>query len=318
VFHHSATDGIGAYFFLGDVLWFYAQHFDSDYADLPPFDEMDLRNRMKGNIGSQLPMGEPKPVPEQKPAQPLSMFGNRPASSDSKHLFPQFQTHTFDQNEYRDLRLRAQGNGQNVNDLLLETLFASLGSWNEMQGTDFSADDFCVLMPLDLRGPENRVLSAANFVTSSFIRRSGEQIKNRQQLSRSLREEVAKIKHSRHDSEFMRMLTQLPRYGGVANRSYDKDICHITAVFSNAGDPTKRFLVDLPRERGAVKCGNLILEDLKGASPVRNLTRVAVNIFTYRRKLKICMRFDPQCFSDEEGKTFLDHFIGRFIEFSNG
>lgn len=317
VFHHSCADGIGAYQFLGDVMLIYSRNFDSDCPDLVPLDDADLRRRLKANISQELIAESLKPVTdklEHDEAQPLDPGPDSKSVDSRANEFPQVQSHVFEKNEYRDLRLKAQENGQNVNDLLLESLLTALCTWNEMQGVDVSQKDFCILMPLDLRDADQPVFSATNVVTSSFIRRSADEIKNRAELSRSLREEVVKVKHSRHSSEFSRLLLQSPVDWNDAVKSYENDKCLSTAVFSNAGDPTKRLLVELPRQRGVVKCGNLVLEDLGGASPIRQHSRLVVNVFTYRRRLKICMRFDPLAFSPESGRAFQAHFVKCLTE----
>ena len=317
VFHHSCADGIGAYQFLGDVLLIYSKNFDDSYPELAPLEENDLRKRLKANIGPELVAESLKPISEKlehDEAQPLAPRTESSSIAGSPWRFPEFQAYVFEKNEYRDLRLKAQENGQNVNDLLLESLLTALCSWNEQQGVDVSEKDFCILMPLDLRDTDQPVFSATNVVTSSFIRRSAEDIRDQEQLSKSLREEVVKVKHSRHRSEFIRLLLQSPVKWEDAIKSYDNDGCLSTAIFSNAGDPTKRFLVELPRQRGVVQCGNLVLEDLSGASPIRKLSRLVVNVFSYRRRLKICMRFDPKSFSAEDGKAFQEHFIECLME----
>lgn len=312
VFHHSSADGIGAYHFLGDTLQIYSANFDEDCPELAELDEVDLRKRIKANVSPELAaeaFGTKNVKLKHDSAQPLAL----PQGSNGDHpmptAFPRFQSHTFEKDEYRDLRLQAQSNGQNVNDLLLQSLLVSLCSWNEKQGVDVNQEDFCILMPLDLRDTDQPTFSATNVVTSSFIRRSADQIKDREQLSKSLREEVVRIKHQRHQSEFTRLLLQAPVDWSDALKSYENENCLSTAIFSNAGDPTRRFLVELPRKKGVVQCGNLVLDDLSGASPVRKLTRVAVNVFTYRRRLKICMRFDSKCFSEAQGREFQEHFI---------
>lgn len=317
IFHHSSADGIGAYQFLGDILLIYSRNFDDDCPDLVPLDGSDLRKRMKASIASDLLLESLKPVSEKlqhSEAQPLVPQQGSSKQKSPPFPFPEFQAHVFDKNEYRELRLKAQENGQNVNDLLLESLLTALCSWNEMQGVEVSEKDFCILMPLDLRDADQPVFSATNVVTSSFIRRSAAEIKNRSELSKSLREEVVKVKHSRHRSEFTRLLLQSPLKLEEAVHSYDNEGCLSTAIFSNAGDPTKRFLADLPRKRGVVQCGNLVLDDLSGASPIRKLSRLVVNVFTYRRQLKICMRFDPQSFSAEDGVAFQKHFVACLLE----
>jgi hypothetical protein len=184
--------------------------------------------------------------------------------------------------------------------------------WNRAFSTDFESKDFCINLPLDLRQPENPGFSAANLVTCSLIRRSTDQISEPHELSNSLREQMMRIKHSRFNSPFMRTLFDAPLDLNDAKTIFPTNHCLATAVFSNTGDPTRRFLADLPRKKGIVHFGNLVLEDISGVSPLRYDTRLTVNVFTYRRNLKICMRFDPQYFSAEDGKAFLGYFVDCF------
>ncbi|MFO0939515.1 MAG: hypothetical protein U0930_01990 [Pirellulales bacterium] len=57
--------------------------------------------------------------------------------------------------------------------------------------------------------------------------------------------------------------------------------------------------MQFPREGSLIRCGNLLLEDIRGVPPMRIHTRVTVSVFTYRRVLKLCMRCDPNCFDTE-------------------
>ncbi|MEM7784070.1 MAG: hypothetical protein AAF623_12010 [Planctomycetota bacterium] len=313
VFHHSAVDGIGAYQFLGDVLWFYADQFGASVGELSDYCESDLRKRLRANIG-QIPAWQLSTQREYETNdyQKLSPRNEGDGLLGMNHPFPAIQVHEFNRQQYRELRLDAQKRNQTVNDRLLEALFTTMLRWNEVDGSG-SGKEFCVLMPLDLRTTDQVNFSAANLVTSSFIHRSPSQIQDQENLASSLIKETVQLKHSRHESEFMTTLFSVPSRWTEAHSMFEEEKCHATAVLSNAGDPTKRFQNEFSKKAGKLIAGNLVLEEVGGASPLRNSTRLTVNIFTYQRKLSINLRMDPQFFTASDSQGFLKQYVDTFL-----
>ena len=321
VFHHSCADGIGAYHFLGDVLWFYAKQLGEECGPLPEYDDQALRKRLRMSVTPELWARCEKLKVENElsllanhDSHPLLPHQESSVTLSMENEYPRFSSHTFDKTEFRKLRLESQDAGLTINDRLLASLIESLLLWNEDHGqTNVDEKSFSVLMPLDLRTSLDDGLSAANIVTSAFVRRQADEIRDRNGLRDSLREELIHLKQNRHLSEFMTTLVASPFFLEDAANAYDNDKCHATVILSNAGDPTKRFHVQLPREKGKIKAGNLILEDLSGASPLRNATRASFNVFTYSRQLKICLRSDPRFFTASDSQVLLDHLVNGFV-----
>ena len=314
IFHHSCCDGIGAYQFIGDVLWFYADAHGAAQPELPELDELELRKRMRANISYELvEQAKSTPPIEHQIVTPIATVSPEQDRSGSEFAFPSFTTKTYDKTEFRDLRLRAQQAGQTPNSRLLQALLIAIASWNLEHQPDATAEDlFAINMPMDLRQQDQPIFSGINLVTSGFVVRSAAQISDTASLEHSLNEEIVRLKHTRFHSHFMKMLLQWPLSLEESRDQYDPEQCHSSVVFSNTGDPTKRFLVELPRHQGKIHCGNLVLEDINGTPPLRMETRASISIFTYRRQLRLCMRMDPRYFSNTEAQQFLDHFAGRF------
>ena len=313
-FHHSAVDGIGGYYFINDVLWYYAQALGNEVGELPTYVPQELRGRLRATIGNLRPDGNSLPKFDHYTAQPVLPHQNRSHLLGASNEFPQFLSRVFDKHKFRELRLKAQDRGQTLNDCLLESLMISMLTWNQQHGGDIDCNDFCILMPMDLRKPKHPKFSAANLVTSSFIRRSASEIQDRAGLTSSLLMETTRLKHQRHESEFMKQLISAPLGWNQTGKPFDEHLCRTSAIFSNAGDPIKRFPSRFQKTDGMLQCGNLLLDDINGASPLRNQTRVSANAFTYRRQLKIGMRCDPQFFTNEDGQRLLDHFVDTFLE----
>ncbi len=311
-FHHTACDGLGAYQFIGDVFWFYAKEFDAVSSELIELPEANLRRRLGASMGPEvIRKRDSEERIDHEPAQVLAPRSAESIGDGKNSVFPRIKSHVFDKDQYKVIRLDAQDKGQTINDRLLESVLATSCAWNDAFG-DSSNKSICINMPLDLRQPDHPVFSATNVVTCSFVRRQAEEIKNRDSLIDSLRQEAMQIKHNRLLSPFMQMLVQAPLDMHQAAEQFSLDDCLATVVFSNTGDPTKRFLAVLPREKGVVRVGNLMLEYIQGTSPLRTKTRAAVASFTYRRELRVCVRTDPHFFTDEDSTEFLNQFVERF------
>lgn len=318
VFHHSACDGIGAIQFLGDVFWYYAKSKGSNLGPLPELPPSGLRARLRDSLGDEiLSKVRESENPPPGPSQPVACTAT--AKPQSKYVFPDILTYTIDKDEHRSIRLAAQAAGNTVNDLLLESLFVALRWWNRTaeetrnedaprQSTLANELPLCINVPLDLRQVNHTLKSACNMVSCWFLRRSPKLIKDRTELGESLRTELLRVKAERFESPLMRYLVSQPLHDRDDQAVLSQD-CKATVVFSNPGDPTKRFLAPLPTRRGRIEIGNLTLEALYGSAPLRPLTRIAVSVSTYRRELRVSLRYDPQELDRDVGNAILNKLI---------
>jgi hypothetical protein len=310
-FHHATCDGIGSYQFLGDWLWFYAKRVGQPIEEpLPNIDLKGVRARAKACYDIEAfrkPNGKiPLQVDEMRYFLLDSMIPVAPPKiRASRATFPGICSFEFDKDEYKRIRHVAEERGQSTNELLIERLMQAVKLWNTQQGKS-SSKSFAVMMPMDLREPGDPNFSAANIVTYAFIRRPSRMLAETEKLIDSLREEMVHLKHKRHRSAFMNMMKNIYGVPRWLKRRLLGNRCMATAIVSNTGDPTKRFLVAFPREGNLIRCGNLILEDVRGVPPMRVGTRATVSVFTYRRILKLCLRCDPNFFDVANTQQILD------------
>ncbi len=318
LFHHAAVDGIAAYQFIGDVLWFYASLKGEHLEPLPNFDPNDLKKRLRANLSDELLI--PSSKAERKlalekfnqPVQPLLSY-QAANDVDSSYAFPGIHLFDFDKEQFRVMRLDAQNRGQNINDALLESLFVALAQWNQVFADPSAKGSICINMPIDLRKDDEPQYLAANFVSYALVRREPSQILNDPWFSDKLRNELVQLKHTRFNSPFMRFLLETAMEHDLETRLLVKGDCLATLVFSNTGDPTRRFWVKLPRAENGLQCGNLVLTDVSGSPPLRKNTRVSIGVLTYQRKLRICIRSDRRFFSEQQTRLFLSHFCELFV-----
>lgn len=96
---------------------------------------------------------------------------------------------------------------------------------------------------------------------------------------------------------------------GLMRRMLHRRWPFATAVFTNLG-PLYRN-APLPREGERLVAGSLTLRGVTGMAPLRPDTRLCLAIFTYARRLAICIRTDPHWFSSEEQDQFLRLYLDR-------
>jgi NRPS condensation-like uncharacterized protein len=317
-FHHACCDGIGAYQFLSDWLWFYADKLGQPVENpLPPADLKQLRNRQKTcfdlekyrnaagkiqwsvkelltySLRNMLLMAKPRESKRKRTSQEFA--GD----------FPGVCSFDFDKDQYKKLRLIGERRGQSINELLLERLLVCLNEWNRLQG-DERQGRFCIMMPMDLREAETRLTSAANLVTYALIRRDRKDCVESEALVDSLRQEMLQTKHTRHKTHFMNAMAILTRYPRWLKRTVSGRGCMATAILSNTGDPSKRFTTAFPREKGLVRAGNLLLKGIDGVPPMRTGTRLTIAVLTYGRILRLSIRCDPHWFTSDQTREFLN------------
>ena len=317
-FHHAVCDGIGSYQYLGDLFYEYAIR--NGATELPP--PIDLpRKRLKerGRISYDMnnfrkPDG--KLMSTWNEALKFLKMTNVTLKPEVKKptgfraTFPCIQSFEFDKDEYKGLRHAAQSKGQIINDLLVEKLFVTLSQWEDKSSWFRQRRHVCVMMPMNLREPADNEVSACNAVSQSFVRYKRSAFKDRQQFRNTLGNELLQLKHDRTRIPFMHMLAGGHYfYPKTLKFSLDFKKCLATAILSNTGDPTKQFLMSFPKEKGLLRCGNLLMTDVSGVPPMRPGTNATISIFTYRRVLKICIRCNPNQFKEEDTKQLLDLYV---------
>lgn len=320
-FHHAMCDGIGAYYFVGDVLYSYAKRMGTDeLKESVPLPISRLRNRGQASYDAKHFLTDKGRYQSEWLHATKLMFGrnspirppqSKPTNQVTQCPFPGIVSFEFDKHDHRRLRLASQKSGQTVNDLLLEKLFVTLDRRKKQDRSWLGGGKICVMMPLDLREPSDEKISACNVVSYAFIRRGGKLLEQSDQLKKSLGNETMMLKHQRHRTHFMNLVVGSRKYPRLRKATLSRNHCLATAILSNTGDPTKRFLVDLPRENGLVRCGNLLLTDFSGVPPIRIKTRATISVFTYRRVLKICLRCDPHLFSLEQTQLLLNQYVDQ-------
>lgn len=317
--HHACTDGTGVYRFLGDLLAIYGQQMVSMDQDKPELAEIDprlLRHRRARFIGA-FQDRERLPFIRQGAVEVCKILGARVAplavpagkAAAPQTPFPGIVVQEFTRQQHKQLRDAAARYGVMLNDLLLAELFRAIWRWNVQHGAG-SSRWLRIMMPSDLREQQDYALPATNMTAYTFLSRRAADCERFDALIRGVWNETSKIKHRQLGSRFMDTLEFASYAPAMRKFLLSRNRCTATAILSNIGDPTRRFTATLARDGGRIVSGNLILEEITGVPPLRNQTHATVAVFSYLRKLTLCLRCDPYRFSTADTKQFLELYAG--------
>jgi hypothetical protein len=294
-FHHVACDGLGALAFLADFCALADAAFRNAAADLAPSDPRTLRRRGRSGLDSWK-------LVRSLPAQARGLEGvwkflrHRPArfapagepGPDRLHRLQRADA-WFEADEARGLRRAATSAGISVNELAAAALFRALREPLPAADAWPARDVVRLSIPINMRGPADRRLPAANVVSMVFLDRRPAEI-DAADLEKSLHAEMQLIKRLGLGMTFLFTLAAarlLP--GGIARLVGDRSTA-ATALFTNLG---RIFFRAADRRTGLVPVGPHALVAVEPLAPLRRGTALAMAAVEYGGRLRFTLRTDP-------------------------
>ncbi len=319
--HHAVSDGHGGMRFLEDLLVAYAAiHAGrSPEETLSPIDSRRLARR---GAFDTLAGAEPwqavvarvmRHASEYLGVRPRPLAGSGPPASRSS-LAPAMLTHSFDEARSSSVRTAIAREPGTLNDHALAIALRLLAAWNERHDPRADQGRLRVLVPVDLRGPGDERMPAANVLTFSFVTRRAVDCQNTSALCAGLTAEMALIQRERLGTAFLHAMAGLRLVPGALSLITRSTSCQATAVLSNVGDPTRRFQARLPREQGRLMVGDLRLESITAAPPLRRGTRAAFLISAYAGRIVLSLRTDPRFISPDDAQSLMRGFVEGWRE----
>lgn len=294
-FHHVACDGLGALAFLADFCALLDATLRNAEADLAPPDPSTLRRR--GRYG--LDCGK---LVRSLPAQARGLEGvwkflrHRPArfapagepGPERLHRIQRADA-WLEADEARGLRRAATSAGVSVNELAAAALFRAVREALPAAAFSHPRDVVRLSIPINMRGPADRRLPAANVVSMVFLDRRPAEI-DAAGLEASLHAEMQLIKRLGLGMTFLFTLAaaRLPP-GGITRLVGDRSTA-ATALFTNLG---RIFSRAADRRTGLVRVGRHALVAVEPLAPLRRGTALAMAAVEYGGRLRFTLRTDP-------------------------
>jgi hypothetical protein len=323
-FHHSCCDGIAANQFIDELLRVYDREANGRFGNRVPLPRLDLarlpkRNRFGANwwdwLGRRfvdawgLAIGPAiflltHPTPLRTP-DPLQSQHHRDG------VVPDLVTWRFPPSQLAGLLAKARESRVTLNDLLLHDVFLTVRAWNREHDSRPRRELIRVMVPFNLRGPEHAHMPAVNIVGMANLDRRfyWPWFRNGQRLLRGIQLETWFLKTFHIVTCFPSILWVLGSLPGGLHRYLRPDRCLATCVVSNLG----RIFVDTPllRPDGKVVAGEITVDAVDTAPPVRGGSGAAMTFCTYAGQLSVSMNFDPYLFRRPTAERLLHQIVAR-------
>jgi hypothetical protein len=319
--HHACADGAGMFVFANDLLIAYAQQMgvESRRLQLPEFDPRRLERR--GGYGLDF-WKFLKMLPRQLVGlQGVRQFLSRspaavlphevlPDDDPAPDHYPATRTHVFTTDETARHREVAKGLGATVNDLLARDLFLTMGDWRANHGADDDEAWLRMMVPFNLRSNSDRLLSAANVVSSVFLDRRGVDFAKPDVLLKSIQDEMNLIKDNKLGYTFLFSLRAFSLMPNGLKNNARQDRVSSSCIFTNVGRPLIRC--PLPKEDGRLAAGNVRLEAIDGMAPLRPHNCVTFSVLEYARQLTFILHYDSRVVTEPQADEMTGLFVDRF------
>lgn len=198
-----------------------------------------------------------------------------------------------------------------LNDLMLRDLAIVLHEWNEKYPSTQPHGPLRIDMPMDLRIPDTRTLSATNCVSHTFLRPSPSLFDKPALLLEEMVRNTQNLVRSRAGMMFNSWIQTGLAVPGVVLMMTKIGKNYATTVLSNAGNAIRTFGAKFPMENGLAVAGNVRIRRITGVPPVRLGTPVVFCVTRNYRNLSMLVRTDPRIFSREAGEEITRMFETR-------
>lgn len=322
-FHHACTDGLGGVQFIGDLLAHYGLRTISDGAEAPEIEPVQF-DRLKARATFSSVESEVPPKSVSCPYMigrrvlkllrrgPVPLAASRNRNSVGMALeFPAVISRMVERAVLLQLKVVAAQKGVELNDLYLLEMFQTIRQWNEQHAQGRDNQWLRIGMPTSLRTPIHDQMPAANVVGYMFLTRRAGDCSRPDELLADIHKQTSTIVNDRQGRLLAFAVKYLLKVPGLLWCLLRLNRCFCSAILTNVGDIRRQFTARFPLKQGKCVAGNVTLEVLKGAVPVRRNTRLSTSVGTYAGNLYINMHCDPLSFTREQAEELADLFVGR-------
>lgn len=317
--HHAAVDGVGGLQFVQDFLIHYHQLANQVEQPRPRRVDSDLlpkRNHLKlfsrefaGKLWIQpvAVLGALKFL-LRRVTRMVPNAGHRPVSGPAP---TRLISATIPQSRVARLKQTATAHGATVNDLLLAAVFLSIHQTRKRRNWAVADEWLRLVIPFNIRDVADRRLPAANRATIVQLDRRDRDFADPAGLIWGINHELGNIRGWNLEKTFLLVLKWMSLVPGWISRVAGRPVCRATTVLTNLGAPLERLKLKLPvDEEGRLRAGDLTVEDLQLAVPLRWQTPLVFAACRYRDRQSLNLHFDceavPPDLADELLKRVLD------------
>ena len=254
------------------------------------------------------------PIPLSDPADPPP----QPVPADTTAanedpLLPPIEQHVFSVSQTERLREFATRHKATLNDILMRDMFLAIDEWNS-RADGRKQGWLRILMPTSLRVVADDQMPASNIVSLSFLTRRASECDDPAGLLAGIQRETASIKRINRGLCFIRFIEMAQAIRGEMPLMLLGSRCRGTTVLSNLGHIERVLAATFPHKSGRIVAGDLTLESIIAAPPIRPKTPAAFMVHCYAGQLNIGGLFDQNIFSRQQSQDFLRLYADKLLK----
>ena len=313
--HHTIADGLGCLQIAEELLLAYAQPGQRSHAA----SAVDLRNRNRFGLNF-------KNLLQLIPKQFVGLAGVRQfLSRQPMPMSPRVVAETASPNitsvDYRctaaqsqQLKQAANQRQATLNDLLAGLVFEACDQYRQMQMSYRGNEWLRMMVPMNMRDPQSTQPPVCNMVSCVFLDRTGQQISDRDELLKSIHEEMELIKSNRLAFVFIfslwikKVLRWRTRSRALVTTTPSR--CQTSIVFSNMGRLFERTALPKTAD-GQLIAEGVTLHSCDVLAPIAPLMRIAFTAYYYADRITLSLRYDSNVFTAADAQRLQGLLVQR-------
>lgn len=236
---------------------------------------------------------------------------DRAAIPPADEAWPHYRAVAWAEEELAGLRARLRRAGITLNDWLLAGVFHTLDQWHEEQFGRKLEGWSRLIVPINLRTAEDRLLPAANRASLVQLDRRPQVEPDQLGLARGISYELGLIRDWQLDRMFLLLVRGMSISDAWLRSAVGRRQPRATSMLTNLGKPLLRL--GLPLEGGKVLAGGLRLEELDVVGPIRFRMPLSFAVAEYGGQLRLTAHFDSRRLQAERVEQLLDRLRERVL-----
>lgn len=348
--HHSATDGKGVFRFIADLLIEYARRKEGieepGWKNIPPIRLEALLNRHWYGMGlggwaKQLlfcAMNIPRSLRFlTRTVQPYFLksiqqtelmkkakregiqLDSELVPKDPPHAkFPTILFKKLTADETARILDRCREKQCTFNDVMLQAVWCGTKEWREKHPDVAYAGPrkwIRIAIPLNMRHPSQVDTPASNIVSMVFCDRQEPEIDASDEFLRGVQKEMFHVKRFRLGFLLIEGMKDIVWTCGNLKKVVQMSDCWSSIVLTNLGPTFTPKQLPFPRNpQGKIKIGDLVLDEIDSASPIRQQTNFSLCCSTYAGEMQFSMIYDTILMDRELAEDFFSLVLEKMKE----
>ena len=348
--HHSATDGKGVFRFIADLLIEYAREKegieDPGWKNIPPIRPEALLTRhwygmglwewTKQTVFWALNLSrtlrfltraiQPYLLKSIQQTELMKKAKREGIQIDSELVpknpphakFPTILFKKLGADETTRILNRCREKQCTFNDVMLQAVWCGTKAWREKHAEVAYTGPrkwIRIAIPLNMRHPSQVDCPASNIVSMVFCDRQEPEIDASDEFLRGVQKEMFHVKRFRLGFLLIQGMQCMMLVFRNLKKVVQMSDCWSSIVLTNLGPTFTPKQLSFPRDsQGRIKIGDLVLEEIDSASPIRQQTNFSICCMTYAGEMQFSMIYDTILMNRELADDFFTLVLEKMKE----